>query len=354
MNQRRVIVAMSGGVDSSVAASLLCESGYEVIGVTIRSWPAEWCGQEGRRSCYSPEDARTVASRLGIPFYVVNFETLFQEKVVDYFISEYTQGRTPNPCIPCNDQIKFGALLERAEEMACFHVATGHYARIVFHPERNRYVLKEGKDLKKDQSYVLFRLSQEKLSRLLFPLGEMTKEEVRSYARRLRLHVAEKQESQDACFLREKDYRDFLSDRGVPSQEGKIVDETGRVLGRHPGIHNFTVGQRSGLGVAFGKPVYVTEIDTANNRLIVGFREALARREIWVDDVNWVSEAFSEGDSRRVQVKIRYKNPKTFAVVKRVGNSCWVTLEEPAHAVTPGQACVFYDDGAVVGGGWIR
>ena len=350
----KVVVAMSGGVDSSVAACLLCEKGYDVIGVTIRSWPVEWCGEERKKSCYSPEDARAVASRLGIPFYVLDFEALFQEKVVDYFVSEYSRGRTPNPCIPCNDHIKFGALLKKAEEMECSYVATGHYARLTRSTEGGRYLLREAKDLRKDQSYVLFSLSQEKLSRLLFPLGEMTKEEVRRHARELGLQVADKQESQDACFLREKDYRAFLSERGVPREEGEIVDEAGKVLGRHSGIHNFTVGQRSGLGIAFGKPVYVAAIDPEKNRLVVGSRDSLACREIRVDAVNWVSEELSEGEERRLWVKIRYKHPKSVAVVRRSGESCHVTFEEPVYAVTPGQASVFYDGDTVVGGGWIR
>jgi len=354
MNQKKVVVAMSGGVDSSVAACLLYEKGYEVVGVSIRSWPAELCGQEGKKSCYSPEDARSVAYRLGIPFYLVNFETLFREKVVDYFISEYTQGRTPNPCIPCNEHIKFGALLQKAREMACEYVATGHYARVMYDPEKKRHLLKEAKDTHKDQSYVLFSLTQEKLSRLLFPVGEMTKEEVRGHARRWGLRVAEKAESQDACFLREKDYRSYLLEEGVTAEEGEIVDEDGRILGRHPGIHAFTVGQRSGLGLSLGKPVYVTAIDVKKNRLVVGSREALARRDIGVDRVNWVSEEFSEGQSKRLLVKIRYKNPKAFATVRRVGESCQVTFEESAYAVTPGQASVFYDGDTVVGGGWIR
>lgn len=350
----KIVVAMSGGVDSAVAASLLCEEGYEVIGICIRSWPMEWCGQEGKKSCYSPEDARKVSARLHIPFYVVNFESLFEEKVVDYFISEYTQGRTPNPCIPCNDQIKFGALLQRASEMGCSHVATGHYARIVYHPEEKRYSLKEGKDVRKDQSYVLFNLSQEKLKHLLFPIGEMTKEEVRSRARALGLSVAEKEESQDACFLKEKDYRDFLSERGIPLKEGEIVDEAGRILGSHRGIQNYTIGQRSGLGIAAGKPIYVTAIDPAKNRLVVGSRESLAQKEIWVDRVHWISEGLEEGEERSFQVKIRYRSPKLSAVVRREKEMCRVYFEEPAYAVTPGQAAVFYKNDTVIGGGWIR
>ncbi len=351
---RRVVVAMSGGVDSAVSASILHQTGYDIIGVTIRSWPKEICGTEGKKSCYSPEDARSVASHFGFPFYVVNFEPLFREKVVDYFVSEYTKGRTPNPCIPCNDEIKFGALLRRAEEMGCDAVATGHYARAVHDPERGKFFLKEAKDTRKDQSYVLFGLTQEKLRRLLFPLGEMTKEKVREEARRLGLRVAEKQESQDACFLREKDYRDFLSEEGVTDRPGEIVDGEGNVLGNHTGLHRYTVGQRSGLGVALGKPVYVTAMDTARNRLVVGPREALGRQELWVDRVSWVGDALGEGKSGHFSVKIRYRHPKTEATVRREGNSCHVRFEIPTVAVAPGQAAVFYDGDTVMGGGWIR
>lgn len=350
----RVMVAMSGGVDSSVTASLLHEKGYEVIGITLRNWPKEQCGFDGKKSCYSPEDARKVADRLGIPFYLLNFESLFREKVIDYFISEYTKGRTPNPCIPCNDHIKFGALLRRAEEMECDFVATGHYVRSLYNPSIQKYFLKEAKDLKKDQSYVLFTLTQERLRRLLFPLGEMTKEEVRTYARKVALSVAEKAESQDACFLREKDYRTFLKEEGVEMGSGEIVDEAGNCIGRHCGIHAFTIGQRSGLGISVGKPVYVTAIDVRENRVIVGTRSSLARKEIWVDQVNWITEPIPDRTSKNFSVKIRYKHPKAIAEVQRAGESCRVIFEEPVYAATPGQASVFYDGDTLAGGGWIR
>jgi len=348
----RVVVAMSGGVDSAVSASLLQKEGHEVIGVCIKSWPKEHCGYEGEKSCYSPEDARSVAFRLGIPFYVVDYEALFREKVVNYFISEYTEGRTPNPCIPCNEYVKFGALLQKAREMECTHVATGHYARLLL--KKGQYQLYEARDSKKDQSYVLFSLSQEKLRSLLFPLGEFTKEEVRQQARRLGLRVAEKAESQDACFLREKNYRVFLEEEGIPSQEGEIVDEEGMVVGHHSGVHQFTVGQRSGLGIARGRPMYVTQIDPKKNRLVVGTREALAQESIWVDRVNWVSEELKDKEKKRLFVKIRYRNPKAPATVQRWGNTCQVSFEHPAYAATPGQACVFYEEDMLMGGGWIR
>ena len=354
MNKVKVVVAMSGGVDSSVAACLLHEQGHDVIGMAIKSWPTELCGEEFKKGCYSPEDARSVAYQLGIPFYLVNLEELFREKVVRYFVSEYARGRTPNPCIPCNDHVKFGALLKKAQGMGCDFIATGHYARISYDPNRRRHLLKEAKYIEKDQSYVLFGLTQEKLSRILFPVGEMTKGEVRSQARRFGLRVSEKEESQDACFLGGKDYRTYLEEEGIGAGEGKIVDENGKILGKHPGLHAFTVGQRSGLGISAGRAVYVTAIDPQENRLVVGPRESLARRDIWVDGIHWISEEFSEGETRELWVKIRYKNPKAKASVRREGTSCEVRFHEPAYAVTPGQAAVFYDGDTVVAGGWIR
>lgn len=350
----KVVVAMSGGVDSSVAACLLHEQGHEVVGMAIKSWPAELCGEEPKKSCYSPEDARSVAYQLGIPFYLINLEELFREKVVRYFVSEYAQGRTPNPCIPCNDHVKFGALLKKAQGMGYEYIATGHYARVSYNPDARRYHLKEAKYIEKDQSYVLFGLMQEKLSHILFPVGEMTKGEVRAQARRFGLRVAEKAESQDACFLGGKDYRTYLKEEGMDAREGEIVDENGKILGKHPGLHAFTVGQRSGLRISVGRAIYVTAIDRSGNRLIVGPREALARREMWVDQVNWISEEFPEGKTRDLWVKIRYKHPKARASVCREGTSCRITFKDPAYAVTPGQAAVFYDGETVVAGGWIR
>ena len=353
----RVIVAMSGGVDSSVAAALLAEEGRDVVGVTMRIGSHDTvepnpnkptcCGVDGIR------DARQAADALGIPYYPVNYERLFGEKVVDYFADEYLNGRTPNPCVKCNQDLKFGELTKLADELGADYVATGHYAQVEERGGRMR--LLRGADADKDQSYSLFSLTQRQLKRSLFPIGELTKEEVRRIARDKGLANADKPESQEICFIPDDNYKRFLQER-LPGQirPGKIVDAEGRQLGEHAGAPFFTIGQRRGLGIASGTPNYVMEIDAPQNRVVVGKAADLMRSECALSGVNWLSVPRPEKPIR-ARVKIRYKDRGAWASVEAVGGEkAHARFDEPRRAVTPGQAAVFYDDeGAVLGGGWI-
>jgi tRNA-specific 2-thiouridylase len=353
----RIVVAMSGGVDSSMAAYLLLKEGYEVIGVTMRVWPNDGSREEGPGCCglADVEDAKRVAHKLGIPFYVINLEKEFDRAVVDYFCEEYSNGRTPNPCIVCNEKMKFGRLLERARGLEAEIVATGHYVQGVYDRKRKRYLLKRGHDRQKDQSYVLFSLTQEQLSRARFPVGALFKDQVRGMARDLGVRVHDKADSQEICFVREGDYRQFLHRRkGANTEAGPIVDRTGRVLGTHDGITGFTIGQRRGLGVSSGYPLYVIEIDRTANRVVVGPEtEAYADRCV-ASHVNWVAVDSLEGP-QSVEAKIRYNHPGAKAYVYPLGaDRVSVRFEKPQKALTPGQAVVFYQDDLVLGGGWIE
>ncbi len=349
----RVVVAMSGGVDSAVAAGLLARRGYDVIGITMRLWTREDpAALRSQRRCCSVEDtddARAAADALGIPHYVLNMEREFGARVVDYFVDEYARGRTPNPCLACNQHVKFDALLARAEALGADYLATGHYARI----ERSdgRYRLLRAVDAEKDQSYVLYTLGQRELARTLFPVGDYTKAEVRALARELGLPVAAKPESADICFIPDGDYRAFLSSR-LALTPGPIVDETGAVVGQHQGVAAYTIGQRKGLGVALGAPRYVTEIDPARNVVVVGPEEDLLATRALVEDVHWVS---GEAPSApvRLDVKIRYRTEPAAALVVPCEGGAEVRFERPQRAVTPGQAAVFYDGDEVIGGGII-
>ncbi len=353
MARGRVIVGMSGGVDSSVAAALLVEQGYEVIGVTMRLWTVhDREALPGKQRCCSVEDvddAVAVAQALDIPHYVLNFERPFREHVVDYFVAEYARGRTPNPCLACNEHIKYRALLDRALALEADYLATGHYARVVHGPDRHR--LLRAVDARKDQSYVLYTLGQAELARLLFPIGELTKEEVRQIAARLRLPVADKPDSEEICFVPGNDYRAFLAER-LPPRPGVIVDiTTGATVGAHAGISGYTVGQRRGLG-AFGAPRYVVGLEPERNLVLIGPEEALYTRTLRAERLRFTAGSAPTGP-RRVQAKIRYKAPAAPAVLTVTDDCATVHFDEPQRAVTPGQAVVFYDGDEVIGGGTI-
>jgi tRNA-specific 2-thiouridylase len=356
--KNRVAVAMSGGVDSSVAAYLVKEAGYEPVGLFMRMGnPYGLSFGQRARSCCSledAEDARRVAEQLDIPFYVLDFKKDF-EGLIDYFCQEYSMGRTPNPCIVCNKKLKFGNLLQTALEIGASRLATGHYARV--DPpkvEEGRYMLKKGLDPKKDQSYSLFCLSQKQLSHSLFPLGEMTKEEVRERARQLGLKTRDKPESQEVCFVSEEGYGILIKERRGETRGGLIRDTHNRILGRHPGIEFFTIGQRKGLGLAMGIPYYVVDINPEEATVVVGTQEELWGREFFVSGLNWIAVEDMKGE-RRVEVKIRYAHPAVPATVYPEGEDrVRVVFQEPQRAITPGQAAVFYEGDIVLGGGWIE
>jgi len=359
-NPKRVAVAMSGGVDSSLTARLLLEEGYDVIGVTMGIRSAQQSERPHmhpscRRSVAGVEDARRVAERLGIPFHVINLERDFNREVVDYFCREYLQGRTPNPCIVCNKQLKFGRLLEGAESLGAESIATGHYARVEYDENRQRYLLRKGADAKKDQSYALFSLSQEQLSRVQFPLGHLRKDRVREIARHLGVEVSDKPESQEICFTWGRDYRCFLRRRlGRRIKSGPIVDRQGRVLGTHTGVSAFTIGQRRGLGVSTGYPLYVIDLDWTSNRVIVGSEKETLQDGCVASRVNWIA-AKSVTEAQTVEAKIRYNHPGAEAIVDPVAEDrVMVRFKNPQKAVTPGQAVVFYQGDLLLGGGWIE
>ncbi len=352
--KKRVLVGMSGGVDSSVTAHLLKQQGYEVIGVTMKVWPQD-CISRAEDKCCGPSaiaDARSVAHRLGVPHYVVDEANEFEKLVINYFSSEYQAGRTPNPCVMCNELLKFGNLWNKAKALGADYIATGHYAIIEHNPDG--VVLRKGRDDRKDQSYFLFSLRAEQLGRALTPLGGMTKPEIRDIAREIGLKVADKPDSQEICFVPGNDYKAFLKSHMGESEfhRGGLYDTTGKFLGEHEGIEMFTIGQRKGLPGGSPTPRYVVDIDPETSRVIVGGEEDLICEEFEVDRVNWLvpTDAIPE----TVSVKIRYAHPGTPASVEPFGNQkARVKLPTPQRAVTPGQAAVFYDGDKVVGGGWI-
>jgi len=355
---KRVLVAMSGGVDSSVTAAILLKQGYEVIGVTFKFWSKQFCGKQKSKSCCSLkdiEDARRVAAKLKIPFYVLSAHKEFEKHIIDYFCKEYSLGRTPNPCIICNDKIKFGLLLEKARKLNAGYVATGHYAQVIFNKRRKEFVLKRAKYRKKDQSYALFGLRQKQLAAILMPMGKLDKLDVRKLALKIGLRVHDKPDSQEICFIWEGNYKDFLRQRNPKAFiSGDILDTSGHILGRHKGIASYTIGQREGLGIAKEKPIYVLNIDRKNNAITVGYREQLNKKTLIASRVNWI-ETNKPAGRIKVKAKIRYRHTRADATIYPLEkNRVKIVFNEPQFAITPGQAVVFYKNEEILGGGWIE
>ncbi|HSE97134.1 MAG TPA: tRNA 2-thiouridine(34) synthase MnmA [Blastocatellia bacterium] len=366
-----VAVAMSGGVDSSVAAALLKERGDQVVGFTMQLWnqrrrigpdrepqPSRCCSLD------DVYDARRVAEEMGFPFYVLNLEEEFERAVVRPFVEDYLSGRTPIPCVSCNTRLKFARLVKMARQVGAERVATGHYARVEYNERSGRFILKKGRDLSKDQSYFLFEMTQKQLACAEFPLGGMTKQDVRDIARRMGLNTAEKPESQEICFVPDGDYAGFVEDyaryeMGEPAamkgalDRGEIATPDGRVIGGHAGLHRYTVGQRRGIGVASDEPLYVVKIDVPRNRLVVGRKQDLYGSALLATGVNWIAIPPPE-EPVRAGVKIRYRAREAKATITPVSaSSVRILFDEPQPAITPGQAAVFYDGETITGGGWI-
>ncbi len=353
--QKRVVVAMSGGVDSSVCAYLLKKEGWDVVGVTIKTWGDDSCRDEKSKGCCSLrdiDDARSVARKLDIPFYVMDLSVDFKEKVIDYFVDEYFAGRTPNPCIECNRHIKFGILMNKAKELEADFVATGHYARKGYDEVQKRFTIYEAVDLNKDQSYVLFGLTQEQLKKTLLPIGELEKSKVREIAEELGLRVHDKPDSQEICFVKNK-YIDFVKEY-APNRlpgNGAFVTAEGREVGQHHGSQEFTIGQRKRIKINGDEPYFVTKIDAANNRVVIGPEKDLLAKEMRVQRVNWILNPRLGA----VSVKIRSRNSKSAAEIVGVeSGGVHLRFTVAQKAITPGQAAVFYDGPNVLGGGWIE
>lgn len=359
MNKKKVVVAMSGGVDSSLTAALLVEQGYDVIGITMRlseeSRDFE-CNDRGCCSLASVDDARKVAEVIGIPHYTVNFKEAFKKDVIDYFLADYAKGWTPNPCIACNRYMKFGLLLDKTLELGAEFLATGHYARIE-QDETGRYLLKKGVDTHKDQSYALYHLNQQTLRHFLLPLGGMTKVHTRELAEKFNLPVAHKPDSQEICFVPHDDYKAYLKDKNPAClKKGNIVDINGNILGKHDGVPLYTIGQRKGLGIAASEPLYVVALDMKKNQVIVGGANDVFATGLIASDLNWIAiDGLAAAETREYKAKIRYGKKEGAAKITMLKDGkLKVDFAEKQRAVTPGQSIVFYDGDTVVGGGVIE
>jgi tRNA-specific 2-thiouridylase len=353
--KKKILAAMSGGVDSSAAAILLQEQGYEVVGATVKMFGNKDVGiKEPDAPKQDVEDAKTVAEKLGIEHHVLDFSSCFKKCVINHFVNEYKCGRTPNPCVDCNKHIKFGKLFEAARELGCEYLATGHYARIEYSAEKDRWLLARGDDASKDQSYMLFNMTQDQLAHTVLPLAELTKAEIRSKADEAGLAVAHKSDSQDICFVPDGDYAAVIARLGVKSKQGNFVHMNGTVLGKHKGQLHYTIGQRKGLGVSYEYPLYVISKDMATNTVVLGPNDALFSKELWASAVNFITvDKLTE--PMRVTAKARYRMKDVSATIEPAEDGLvHVIFDEPQRAITPGQAVVFYDGQYVVGGGIIE